>query len=290
LKNSIPNILVTGSNGQLGNEFNHLAQNYPQYNFIFVSKVEMPIDDFVGVELFFEKNKIDFCINCAAYTAVDKAETEIETAFLINADAVGNLASVCKKHHTQFIHISTDYVFDGNSLTPINEAQTTHPLGVYGASKLKGEQLALENNDDCIIIRTSWVYSFFGNNFVKTMLRLMQQKDSINVVNDQIGKPTYARDLANAIMQIILKQSFKKSSIYHFSNNATPISWYDFATAIKAFTKSNCMVNAITTAQYPTAAKRPVYTALDTTKIENEFDLVIPNWKDSLQQCLSLLH
>jgi dTDP-4-dehydrorhamnose reductase len=290
LKNTQQNILVTGANGQLGNEFNAIAQNYPHFNFIFVTKAQMPIDDFKVVELYFEKNKIDFCINCAAYTAVDKAETETEKAFLINADAIGNLALICKKHHTQFIHISTDYVFDGSASTLINEIQTTNPLGVYGASKLKGEQLALQNNKHCIIIRTSWVYSFFGNNFVKTMLRLMKEKESINVVNDQIGKPTYAKDLANAIMQIIEKNNLKKSSIYHFSNDAEPMSWYNFATIIKEISKSNCVVNPITTAEYPTAAKRPMYTAFDTTKIENEFNLVIPNWKDSLQKCIHLLN
>ncbi len=283
-------ILVTGSNGQLGSELRVLAEAYPQYNFLFVTRNEMAIDDFETVQQYFATNSIQYCINCAAYTAVDKAEAEVEKAFLINADAVGNLAKLCKRYNTAFIHVSTDYVFDGTATEPIKEEQSTNPIGVYGASKLKGEELALQNNPDSIIIRTSWVYSSFGNNFVKTMLRLMKEKESINVVSDQQGCPTYAADLAAAIMQIVGQYSMfnKQYSIFNYSN-AGHITWYDFAVAIKELTGSKCIVNPITTSQYPTPAKRPAYSVLDTSKIQQTFTVLIPEWKDSLKKCLEVL-
>jgi len=285
-------ILVTGANGQVGSEFRVLSKSYPQYNFLFVTKDELPIDDVDAVKKYFDIHGIQFCVNCAAYTVVDKAETESEKAFLINADAVGNLAAVCKSHSTQFIHISTDYVFDGTATAPYLESNPVKPLGVYGASKLKGEQLALEKNPDTIIVRTSWVYSSFGNNFVKTMLRLMKERESISVVNDQQGCPTYAADLANAIMQIINKHPTShivhQTSIYNYSNSGV-INWYQFAVAIKELTNSKCIVNSIPSSQYPTPAKRPQYSVLDTTKIRGTFAITIPAWKDSLVKCLALL-
>jgi len=208
---------------------------------------------------------------------------------LINAKAVCNLARVCNTHHVQFIHISTDYVFDGTATSPYKEPDTTNPMSVYGASKLKGEELALKNDPSSIVIRTSWLYSSFKNNFVKTMLRLMEEKDSINVVNDQYGCPTYAADLAGAILQMISSgRCSEKPGIYHYTNSGIT-NWYEFALAIKNLSGSNCIVNPITTAQYPTAAKRPQYSVLDTTKIQKEFDIVIPEWKDSLEKCLKLL-
>ncbi|MGG9970265.1 dTDP-4-dehydrorhamnose reductase [Ferruginibacter sp. SUN002] len=282
-------ILVTGAGGQLGQEMKAIAAAYPQYDFLFVTKNELAIDDFNEVKNYFSQHKIDWCVNCAAYTAVDKAESEIDKAYLINADAVANLAVVCKEYGTKFIHISTDYVFNGTNTTPIKEDQLTDPIGVYGASKLKGEQLALKNNPDSIIIRTSWVYSSFGNNFVKTMLRLMKERESINVVNDQQGCPTYAADLASAIMQIINSNfQLPTSNIYNYSNSGI-INWYEFATAIKELTGSNCIVNPIPTSQYPTPAKRPQYSVLDTSAIQQTFNISIPFWKDSLKKCLSLL-
>jgi dTDP-4-dehydrorhamnose reductase len=280
-------ILITGANGQVGKEFRVLAAKYPQYNFLFAGREELAIEDFDAVEKYFADNKINFCVNCAAYTAVDKAEAEKENAFLINATAAGNLAAVCAAHNTQLIHISTDYVFDGSGTQPYRESDTTNPLGVYGQSKLKGEELVLQNNAAAIIIRTSWVYSSFGNNFVKTMLRLMKERESINVVNDQLGCPTYAADLAVVIMEIINKYSTfnVQYSIFNYCN-AGIISWYNFAIAIKELTKSSCIVNPIPTSQYPTPAKRPLYSVLDTGLIEKTFDIVIPKWKDSLRKCL----
>jgi dTDP-4-dehydrorhamnose reductase len=289
---STQTILVTGANGQVGSEFRALSRSYPQHNFLFVTKDELPIDDVDTVKKYFDIHSIQFCVNCAAYTAVDKAETESEKAFLINADAVGNLAAVCKLYNVQFIHISTDYVFDGTATTPYLESNPVKPLGVYGASKLKGEQLALEKNPDAIIIRTSWVYSSFGNNFVKTMLRLMKERESISVVNDQQGCPTYAADLSDAIMQIISKNQqsaiSNQQSIYNYSNSGV-INWYQFAVAIKELTNSKCIVNSIPSSQYPTPAKRPQYSVLDTTKIRETFAISIPAWKDSLIKCLALL-
>jgi len=291
LDNHQQTILVTGANGQLGSELRALSASYLQYKFLFVTKDELPIDDVEKVTNYFNNYPIDHCINCAAYTAVDKAESEMEKAFLINADAVGNLASVCKLYNTKFIHISTDYVFDGTAIEPIKEDQKVNPIGVYGASKLKGEELAIANNPDTIIIRTSWVYSSFGNNFVKTMLRLMSTKESINVVSDQHGCPTYAADLAAAIMSIIIAKRpiiNYPLSIFNYSN-AGMITWYDFAVAIKELTGSKCIVNPIPTAQYPTPAKRPHYSVLDTTKIRQTFGIIIPEWKLSLEKCLSIL-
>lgn len=281
-------ILVTGANGQLGREMQVMAASFPGYNFLFVTKEELPIDDAAAVKKYFQVHDIDVCVNCAAYTAVDKAESEKEKAFAINGDAVGNLAALCKGKGALFIHISTDYVFDGTATSPYKEDNAVNPIGVYGASKLKGEQLAIQNNPASIIIRTSWVYSSFGNNFVKTMLRLMKERESINVVSDQQGCPTYAADLASTIMDII-SGTVITPGIYNFSNHGL-ITWYDFAVVIKELSGSNCIVNPIPTSQYPTPAKRPAYSVLDTTKIRDTFNVVIPEWKDSLKKCLELIN
>lgn len=282
-------ILVTGANGQLGNEMQVISSAYTAYNFLFVTKQELAIDDVEAVKKYFASHTIDYCVNCAAYTAVDKAETEPEKALLINATAVGNLAKVCKEHNTQFIHISTDYVFDGTATSPYKEDHPVAPVNRYGATKLKGEELAQQNNPGSIIIRTSWVYSSFGNNFVKTMLRLMKEKEQINVVSDQQGCPTYAADLAAAIMQIITSgKAAEQPGIYNYSNTGI-ISWYQFAVAIKELSGSKCMVNPIPSSNYPTPAKRPTYSVMDTTKIQQTFNVAIPFWKHSLQKCLTLL-
>jgi dTDP-4-dehydrorhamnose reductase len=284
-------ILVTGANGQLGKELQVAAIDYPQYQFLFAGRETLQVEDAEAVKKYFENHAIDFCINCAAYTAVDKAETEKENAFTINAAAAGQLATVCKSVNAMFIHISTDYVFDGTATKPYKETDTTHPLGIYGQSKLQGEQLVLANHPGAIIIRTSWVFSSFANNFVKTMLRLMKERESITVVNDQYGCPTYAADLANAILEIIGKYSSAnlQQHVFNYCNDGV-ISWYDLAVAIKELTGSNCAVNPIPTSQYPTPAKRPQYSVLDTTLIKNTFSLHIPQWKESLQKCLLLLN
>jgi len=287
LKNNTHAVLVTGANGQLGNELKVIASRYPAYHFLFVSHKELAIDDFAAVTGFFTENPVSYCINCAAYTAVDKAEADAGSAFRINADAVANLARVCNEQDVQLIHISTDYVFDGNTDQPYKETDPASPLGIYGASKHKGETGALQNDPSSIIIRTSWLYSSFGNNFVKTMLRLMKERESINVVNDQFGCPTYAADLADAVIKII-SSGISKPGIYHYCNEGIT-SWYEFALAIKELTNSACAVNPITTSAYPTAAKRPAYSVLDTSKIKATFDISIPGWKDSLKTCIGLL-
>jgi len=281
------NILVTGANGQLGQEFRKIATLFLQCNFIFVTKEQLSITDEDAVNIFFKNNPIDICINCAAYTAVDKAETERDLATSVNATAVGYLAKACRIYNAKFIHISTDYVFDGNGTKLYTENDQTNPVNFYGDKKLEGETIALKENEETIIIRTAWVYSSYGNNFVKTMLKLMKERESIGVVNDQFGCPTYAADLARAIMQIITFNNFI-SGIYHYSNKGK-ISWYDFAKEISLQTKSHCVVNGITTAQFPTPAARPSYSVLDTTKIADTFNIIIPEWKDSLKKCLLVL-
>lgn len=280
-------ILVTGANGQLGMEFRELSAGYPVFRFLFVSRDELPIDNKIALETFFSSNKIDHCINCAAYTAVDKSETEQDIAIAINATAVGELARLCKQYNAGFIHFSTDYVFNGNASEPYQPQDTTDPVNFYGETKLKGEQLALQHNAESMIIRTSWVYSAFGKNFVKTMLRLMAEKESIGVVSDQVGSPTYAADLAKAVMDII-HSGEERAGIFHYCNQGI-ISWYDFASAIKEISGSNCIVNPITTKDYSTPAKRPSYSALDTQKIQSAFGIEIPQWRESLERCMKQL-
>jgi dTDP-4-dehydrorhamnose reductase len=287
-------ILVTGANGQLGNEMQVIAAAYPAFNFLFVTREQLPIDDSEAVKKYFAEHIVEACVNCAAYTAVDKAEAEIEKANAINGIAVGTLALLCKQYHAKFIHVSTDYVFDGNATTPYKTDHLVSPVNVYGASKLLGEKLAIENNPASIIIRTSWVYSSFGNNFVKTMMRLMKERESLNVVADQEGCPTYAADLASAIMQIIEQPSITlntltpSSTIFHYSNTGA-INWHQFAVAIKEISNSNCVVHPIPSAQYPTPAKRPTYSVMDTSKIQETFSINIPAWRDSLEKCMALL-
>jgi dTDP-4-dehydrorhamnose reductase len=289
LSNKQPTILVTGANGQLGRELQSLVPDFPNYRFLFTTKLELDILHPVETGEYFSTRSIDYCINCAAYTAVDKAETEKENAFFINAYAVACIADICHKNNTQLIHISTDYVFDGTADEPYKETDRTSPVSVYGKSKMHGEELALRNEPSAIIIRTAWLYSSFKNNFVKTMLKLMKEKKSINVVNDQLGSPTYAADLAAAIMQIIASGKSKENpGIYHYTN-AGITNWYEFAVAIKKLTGSNCIVNPIPTSEYPTPAKRPAYSVLDSTKIKETFGVAIPDWEESLKRCLELL-
>jgi dTDP-4-dehydrorhamnose reductase len=289
---SQPVILVTGANGQVGQELRALAASYPAFEFVFTTHENMPVNDEAAVQQLFAKHRPAYCINCAAYTAVDKAESEQEIAYQVNAEGPRILAAACKKNNTWFIHISTDYVFNGQSPEPYKENAPTDPVNLYGASKLKGEQLCLETDPNAIIIRTAWVYSSFGKNFVKTMMKLMQDRPAINVVSDQVGSPTYAADLAKCIMEIVANCHLQvvnwKPGIYHYSNQGR-ISWYDFAVAIKELTGSACAVNPIPTEQYPTPAKRPSFSLLDTSKIQQTFHCTIPEWKESLQQCIKLL-
>ncbi len=295
-------IFVTGANGQLGRELRVLAADSPAYDFFFFDRSTLPVEDPDASQAFLAREKPQWLINCAAYTAVDKAETEKETAFEINGDAPGYLANACRKTNTRLIHISTDYVFDGNSATPIKETDPTGPINTYGASKLEGErQAAREYPDGTIIIRTSWVYSEFGNNFVRTMIRLMKERPAINVVNDQIGTPTYAADLAAAIIRIIsnhphnspeahstIKSPTFTPGIFHYSNEGR-ISWYDFAIAIRDAIGYPCTVNPIPTSQYPTPARRPHYSLLDKTHIQNIYGVSISDWHASLLTCLRRL-
>ncbi|MBK7434479.1 MAG: dTDP-4-dehydrorhamnose reductase [Chitinophagaceae bacterium] len=290
MNNKENTILVTGSAGQLGSELRDLAPSFPQYRFLFTDRNELDITDQEAVSRFFEEHQPGVCINCGAYTAVDKAESETEKAFAVNAEAAGNLASACRENNSLLIQISTDYVFDGIASPPYREDHPVSPLNVYGASKLKGEQLALQNNPATILIRTSWVYSSHGHNFVKTMLRLMNEKDSINVVDDQWGSPTYAADLATSILQIIGRRSAlpQENPVYHYCNNGFT-NWFEFTKAIKEFTGSSCKINPIPTSAYPTAAKRPAYSVLNTDKISKTFQLEIPSWQDGLERCLKRL-
>jgi dTDP-4-dehydrorhamnose reductase len=280
-------ILVTGANGQLGKELKKLSPSYPRFEFIFLSKEDMPIHHFEMVRHYFKTYQPAYLINCAAYTAVDRAESEKERAFQVNGEAVGVLAAVCKENNCRFIHISTDYVFDGTATEPYSEDAVTNPQSVYGASKLEGEKQAMQFNPGSVIIRTSWVYSEYGKNFVKTMLKLMTEKEEINVVNDQVGSPTYAADLAEVILQIIFSGRWHPG-IYHYSNEGV-ISWYEFAKTIKRLTGSNCKINPIATSQYPTAAKRPAWSVLDTSKIQQSFRIIPRGWKESLARCIDSL-
>ncbi|HTR31562.1 MAG TPA: dTDP-4-dehydrorhamnose reductase [Puia sp.] len=281
-------IFVTGSNGQLGRELRVLAPDYPRYDFFFFDRATLPIEDPDAAHAFLTREKPQWLINCAAYTAVDKAESEKETAFEINGDAPGYLAAACHKTGAHLIHVSTDYVFDGTSATPLKETDPTCPINAYGASKLEGERQAFLNHPEgTIVIRTSWVYSEFGNNFVKTMIRLMKERSAINVVDDQIGSPTYAADLASTILHIIDFPAFAPG-LFHYSNEGR-ISWFDFAIAIRDAIGSSCTVNPIPTTQYPTPARRPNFSLLDKTRIRETYNLTIPDWHPRLLACLRRL-
>ncbi|WP_456314091.1 dTDP-4-dehydrorhamnose reductase [Pseudomonas shirazensis] len=275
-------ILVTGANGQLGSELNVLSVNYPNYQWIFADRTKVTLDNLELLNTQLESIQPNIILNCGAYTAVDKAETEKELAFTINNLAVELIAKYAAENKVKLIHISTDYVFDGSSAIALNEEAPTNPINVYGESKLAGEIACLNSCPDSIIIRTSWVYSKFGNNFVKTMQRLMQERESINVVNDQIGSPTYAADLAQAMFDI-LESSNWVPGIYNYSNEGE-ISWYEFALSIKEFGDYNCIVGGIPSSSYPTPAKRPEFSLLDKKKIKTLYNVSIPEYKESLKK------
>jgi len=281
-----PKIVITGANGQLGRCLQDVAERYQDYDFHFKTSKQLNITKKEQIDKLFALEKFDYCINCAAYTAVDKAESDQENAFLVNADAVKYLAEACKAINTTLIHISTDFIFDGTKGAPYTEDDLPNPISVYGASKLKGEQYIQEILNNYFIIRTSWVYSEYGHNFVKTMVKLTKEKDEINVVNDQIGSPTYAGDLAAVIMKIISAKT-SKYGLYHYSHEGA-VSWCEFAREIFASYKVKIKVNPITTMEYPTPAKRPMYSVLDKTKIKQAFNLtIIPNLENSLKEVIN---
>ena len=282
------NILVTGTNGQLGSEIKVISSNY-SYNFFFTDRNNIDITSKDSIRSFCQTNNINVIINCAAYTAVDKAESDELNADLINRKAVKKLALVSSELNIKLIHISTDYVFDGKNFKPYIEEFQTNPQGVYGKTKLDGENEMRDiNPKNSIIIRTSWVYSSFGNNFVKTMLRLGREKESLGVIFDQVGTPTYAKDLAKTILDIIPQIENQKVEIYNYSNEGV-LSWYDFAKEIMKMAKLDCKINPIETFQYPTPAKRPHFSLLNKSKIKTTFNIEIPYWKDSLDECLKIM-
>jgi dTDP-4-dehydrorhamnose reductase len=284
-------ILVTGAKGQLGNELKEVSKSFYGYDFIFTDIDSLDITSLENISEFIKKSKPDWIINCAAYTLVDKAEAEPDHALLINGTAVKNITEVIRGSECRFIHISSDYVYDGSSNVPYNENIPANPLSAYGRSKLAGEKYALLHNGS-MIIRTAWLYSSFGNNFVKTILRNAAGKESLKVVFDQTGTPTYAADLAGAIMNIISgvirNQIAMNSGIYNYSNEGV-CSWYDFAREIIKESGLACQVLPVLTKDYPQAAKRPVYSVLDKSKIKENYGLSIPHWRDSLIKCLKLL-
>lgn len=281
-------ILVVGGNGQLGNCIRKIAPDFElDYEFIFTDSQTLDITNEDQVNAFFYENKPDFCINASAYTAVDLAEKEKEKAFAVNADGVAHLAQACKDYKTIFIHVSTDYVFDGETNLCYSEDDFTNPIGVYGESKLRGEELALEINRKTIILRTSWLYSEFNKNFVKTMLNLFSQKEELGIVADQFGQPTNANDLAEAIMEII-EAPQKTYGIFHFSNYPET-TWFDFAKKIAEFSKSNIKLNQLTTEQYPTPAKRPKRSTMCLDKIEEIYKIEPKHWENSLEECVNIL-
>lgn len=284
------NILVTGSNGQLGSELKKIAVSLPDHHWFFTDINELDISSAEKVNLYCSDNKIGVCINCAAYTAVDKAEDEPVIANLINAQAVQNLADACYQQNALLIHISTDYVFNGEYYKPYEENQKIEPVSAYGLSKARGEQVLADHSVRSVILRTSWLYSATGNNFVKTMIRLGKERSEIKVVADQIGTPTWAFDLAEAILTVMdhfHKQEVKE--IYHFSNEGV-ISWYDFALSIMKLDRLACKVIPIESKDYPVKTKRPFYSVLNKSKFKKHFGKEIPYWRDSLMKCLEEIH
>ncbi|MFM1795172.1 MAG: dTDP-4-dehydrorhamnose reductase, partial [Bacteroidota bacterium] len=264
-----------------------LSKQFPSFEFLFLSREDLPIHHFELVRNTFEAFKPDYCINCAAYTAVDKAETEKELAFIVNAESVGILAAVAHATNCKFIHVSTDYVYDGEKQGEHHEGDDPHPISVYGQSKLAGEKAAVENNPDAVIIRTSWVYSQFGHNFVKTMIRLMNERPSISVVNDQHGSPTWAADLASFIMHVVVRDTWMPGT-YNFSNEGN-ITWYDFAEEIKTLIESSCEIKPIPSSSYPTPAKRPFNSLMSKDKIKSVFGYDPIDWRVSLASCVKQL-
>ena len=286
-------VLVSGCNGQLGSEIRDIHTNYENIEFVFKDLPELDISDADSVNSLIIEKQINAVINCAAYTAVDKAEENAELSEKVNAKGVLNLVNALKKVNGKLIHISTDYVFDGNSFIPYNELDQVNPIGVYGNTKRRGELAVINSDIDALVIRTSWLYSAYGNNFVKTMLRLGNKRDELGVIFDQVGSPTNASDLAKICLDILSDKSLAKISakgkIYHYSNEGVT-SWYDFATAIMEMGSLNCKVKPIETKDYPTLAKRPHFSVLNKSKIKLDFNIEIPYWKNSLEKCIEKLN
>ena len=286
------NILVTGSNGQLGSEIKDLVTNYKDFNFFFMDLPELDICNRSQLDVFFIENKINTVINCAAYTAVDKAEEDKWLAEKVNFEGVSNLVNAVAKVNGKLIHISTDYVFDGNNFLPYQELDQVNPIGVYGNTKRSGELAVINSDIDAVVIRTSWLYSAYGNNFVKTMLRLGNERDELGVIYDQVGTPTNASDLAKTCLDILAYTKETnvntKGNVYHYSNEGV-VSWYDFARAIMDLGEVDCKIKPIETKDYPTLAKRPHYSVLNKSKIKKDFEIKIPYWRDSLAICISKL-
>jgi dTDP-4-dehydrorhamnose reductase len=281
-------ILVTGANGQVGRELRELADMHPDAIFYFQGREDLPLTNFEMIRTVFHTLQPDVLINSAAYTAVDKAEQERELAFQVNAEAVGVMAALCREHGCRFIHISTDYVFPGDANKPYIETDATSPLNVYGASKLAGEEQAFALNPETIVVRTSWVYASHGKNFVRTMLKLMAAKKEINVVNDQWGKPTYAKDLAEVLMTLATMKEIA-GGIYHFAN-AGATTWFQFAATIAHKIENSCAVLPVPSSEFPTPAKRPAYGVLDTAKIEAVAGIRPRSWEEALGECLNKIH
>jgi dTDP-4-dehydrorhamnose reductase len=287
------NILVTGSNGQLGSEIKDLEANFTDFRFFFMDLPELDICNSTHLNVFIKDNNINTVINCAAYTAVDKAEQDSNIAKKVNATGVLNLVKALEKVDGKLIHISTDYVFDGNSFLPYQELDQVNPIGVYGNTKRSGELAVINSDIDAVVIRTSWLYSAYGNNFVKTMLRLGNERDELGVIFDQVGTPTNEYDLAKTCLDILTYSKEdninSKGNLYHFSNEGVA-SWYDFSIAIMALGKVNCHVKPIETKDYVTLAKRPSFSVLNKSKIKNDFEIEIPYWRDSLALCILKLN
>jgi dTDP-4-dehydrorhamnose reductase len=283
------NILVTGSDGQLGKEIKDLAANYASFSFFFMDLPALDICNSSQLDVFLKDKNINMVINCAAYTAVDKAEQDADIAEKVNAIGVLNLVNALVKVNGKLIHISTDYVFDGNHFLPYKESDPVSPIGVYGETKRAGELAVLNSDIDSIVIRTSWLYSSYRNNFVKTMLHLGSEKENLEVIFDQVGTPTYARDLARTCLEILTgvnsAEISKNGNLYHYSNEGVA-SWYDFAITIMELGGVNCKVKPIQTKDYPTLAKRPQYSVLNKSKIKTDFKIEIPYWRDSLKDCI----
>lgn len=283
------NILVTGANGQLGNEMRNLAPKSKKDQYFFTDVEELDITDLDAIRDFITTSEINIVVNCAAYTNVDKAEDDIATADLINNQAVENLAIAAKESNATLIHVSTDYVFQGNKNLPYKECEPTAPLGVYGRTKLAGEESIQKVGCNYLIFRTAWLYSEYGNNFVKTMMRLTAEKESLKVVFDQVGTPTYAGDLASVIFNIIEKDQYKNNqNIYHFSNEGV-CSWYDFAREISCIAGTQCNIQPCYSAEFPSKVTRPTFSVLDKTKLKEDFQISVPYWKDSLVKCINKL-
>lgn len=281
------NILVTGSNGQLGNELQVVSKQYTNFRYFFTDVDELDITNKKQIEQFVIDNQINVIVNCAAYTAVDKAEDDEKNAYLINSEAVKNIGEVAARSNIKLIHISTDYVFDGTNHVPYSEEMPVSPNTIYGKSKLAGEEALNKVCPDAVIIRTSWLYSTFGNNFVKTMIKLGNERDSLNVIFDQIGTPTYAADLAKTIMVVLTNENWY-SGIYHFSNEGV-CSWFDFTKSIHRLAKIDCKVNPIETKDYPARTPRPFYSVLNKAKIKSTYQIEIPHWEESLKECIETL-